>query len=105
MSRADLRRVRGAGDRAGNLRRDGGEEAARGICRFGGAAWFDLFAGSRPLKISLTYICATLKGVPLRLSSCRSSPRVSMIFSKCQLIVLIFSSSVLSKASFRSGVS
>src|SRR5690606_26344357 len=58
-----------------------------------------------PLKTSLTYIFATRRGVPLRLSSVRSSPRMCMISLKCLAIFSIFSSSSRSKASGLSGVS
>src|SRR5690606_7196123 len=64
-----------------------------------------LFLGLRPLNTSLTYILATRRGVPLRLSSVRSRPRMCMISRKCFSMRLIFSSSSSSNASGRSGVS
>src|SRR5690554_7527465 len=57
------------------------------------------FAGFNPPKISFTNILATRLGVPFRLSSVKSIPRVVKIFSTSFLIDAIFSSSVLSKAS------
>ena len=72
---------------------------------FSNKATLGLLAGFSPLKISWTYILATLFGVPLRLSSVRSRPSVSIMALKCFSMMAIFSSSLLSKASGRKGVS
>ena len=61
--------------------------------------------GFNPPKISLTNILATLFGVPFRLSSVKSMPKVVKIFSTSFFIDSIFSSSEILKASALSGVS
>ena len=64
-----------------------------------------IFAGFNPWNNSFTYILATRRGVPLKLSSRKSMPKISIMALKCGVIAAIFSSSVLSKASARNGVS
>ncbi len=60
--------------------------------------------GFNPPKISFTNILATRLGVPFKLSSVKSIPKVVKIFSTSFLICSIFSSSDISKASFLNGV-
>ena len=66
---------------------------------------FGLFLGFNPLKISFTYILATLFGVPLRLSSVISIPNVYKISATFSSIISIFSASDNLNASSRIGVS
>lgn len=61
--------------------------------------------GFKPPKISLTNIFATRLGVPFRLSSVKSKPKVFKMLSTSFLIDLTFWSSVKSNASERKGVS
>ena len=63
------------------------------------------FSGFNPPKISFTYIFATLKGVPFKLSSVKSIPSISSISRTFSCITLIFSSSEISKASSLIGLS
>ena len=60
--------------------------------------------GFKPPKISLTNILATRLGVPFKLSSVKSKPKVLRMFSTSFFINSIFSSSEIANASSLKGV-